>query len=725
MTFLNAALLGGLGAMAIPLILHLIRRRRFRVVRWGAMQLLEGVVSERRKTLDFEQILLVATRMAVLGVLALAMARPALTTLGAGFLRGSRTVAIVLDVSYSMGHGGRFEQSLEAAREVLRSLGENDVATLVLAAERPRVVFDSPVGDRDAIAAALEKASPIHGPARLGEAVLAALDVLARVERPVEEVFVLTDSQRLTWEGDTGERASLDIVAEALPLTGREGVADGAMPVITWIVVPGDGTPPQPFIERIELPRVTRAGERVPIRVRVVSPGAPGRGGTVSVRVDGIERGGTPLPPGGAGEAVVRANIDEPGSHWIEARLVESGARADARLLATLTARERIRALLVDGAPGDEPLGDETSFLRLALTPYGDDGSGGGAPGAADFDVETIAPAALETTELERFDVVVLANVTAVSREAAAALEGFARAGGGVVIFPGDRVAAASWNRDLGGLLPAALGERRTATGDPLGVRVAARREVGQRHAALGSLSSADLAGVGVRSWLALDVADRDATVVLAMETGEPFLVERRSGRGRVMLLATACDDDWSNLPTRPAYLPMMQQTLLHASTGAAAAQTLRPGEPIVLELPLEEAGRAAVVRLPDGQVVEGVTARGLEGALLEYRDTWLPGLYTVRIADESPAYFAVNADRAESDPAELSPSTLVERVEARGFDCVVGVGGVATALGRRRHGLEIWRPLVWLVTALLLIELVLEQWIGRGGFARSARRSR
>ena len=78
MTFLNAILLFGAAATLIPLIIHLLNRRRFRVVRWGAMQFLDAALQTNRRRIQWQQIALLALRMAIPIFLAVAMARPVL-----------------------------------------------------------------------------------------------------------------------------------------------------------------------------------------------------------------------------------------------------------------------------------------------------------------------------------------------------------------------------------------------------------------------------------------------------------------------------------------------------------------------------------------------------------------------------------------------------------------------------------------------------------------------
>src|SRR5258708_9251808 len=102
MTFLNIALLGGVAALAIPIIIHLFHKSRFQIVKWGAMHLLEAVIRTNQRRIRIEQILLLIIRAAIPAILALCMARPVWK--GAQKLLGeSRTsTVILLDTSSSI-----------------------------------------------------------------------------------------------------------------------------------------------------------------------------------------------------------------------------------------------------------------------------------------------------------------------------------------------------------------------------------------------------------------------------------------------------------------------------------------------------------------------------------------------------------------------------------------------------------------------------------------------
>ena len=101
MSLLNPLLAIGAIAFLVPLLIHIFNRSRFRTVEWGAMHLLESVISQNRKRLQIDQLILLLIRCLIPAVLAICLARPVLT--GGGLL-GNAPVALVvlLDNSYSM-----------------------------------------------------------------------------------------------------------------------------------------------------------------------------------------------------------------------------------------------------------------------------------------------------------------------------------------------------------------------------------------------------------------------------------------------------------------------------------------------------------------------------------------------------------------------------------------------------------------------------------------------
>src|SRR6185295_16561377 len=100
MNFLNLALLGGVLALAIPIIIHLFHKSRFQVVRWGAMHLLEAEIRTNQRRIRIEQIILLIIRAAIPAILALCMARPVWKGLHKLAGEARTSTVVLLDNSY-------------------------------------------------------------------------------------------------------------------------------------------------------------------------------------------------------------------------------------------------------------------------------------------------------------------------------------------------------------------------------------------------------------------------------------------------------------------------------------------------------------------------------------------------------------------------------------------------------------------------------------------------
>src|SRR5690349_2547428 len=169
MSFLNMAMLAGLAAVLIPPIIHLLNRRRYEVIDWGAMQFLQVSEVTRRRLL-IEELLLMLLRMGLLAVLVFAIAGPFLDLrLPAGMgaaSRPPRDVVLVIDGSASMAATDEAsgpspaERARDWALAFLDELGSNDGVAVVLAREQPVALVGTLSHDQARIRDALQTKLP-------------------------------------------------------------------------------------------------------------------------------------------------------------------------------------------------------------------------------------------------------------------------------------------------------------------------------------------------------------------------------------------------------------------------------------------------------------------------------------------------------------------------------------------------------------------------------------
>ncbi|MCD6308878.1 MAG: BatA domain-containing protein, partial [Candidatus Latescibacteria bacterium] len=142
MNFLNPAVLFAMAAAALPLVIHLLSRRRAKDVAWPSIEFLDRMRTERMRRLRLKQLLLILVRTLIIVLIVMAFARPAVNS---AFHRNARISAvIVVDSSASMSyvHNGEvvYNTAARKAGEILGMLGENDTAAVILSGDEPHVL---------------------------------------------------------------------------------------------------------------------------------------------------------------------------------------------------------------------------------------------------------------------------------------------------------------------------------------------------------------------------------------------------------------------------------------------------------------------------------------------------------------------------------------------------------------------------------------------------------
>ena len=167
MTFLAPLFLAGLLGVAIPIVVHLTHRPRREAYAFPSLMFLARIPFRSVKRQRVRHWWLLALRIGVVALIVSAFARPLLNRLGAGggaFAVG-REVVVLLDDSYSMRYGDRWQRAVAAAGHAVDGLGPSDRATIVLFDTRARALGQAS-GDRAALHAALAVARPGVGTTR-------------------------------------------------------------------------------------------------------------------------------------------------------------------------------------------------------------------------------------------------------------------------------------------------------------------------------------------------------------------------------------------------------------------------------------------------------------------------------------------------------------------------------------------------------------------------------
>ena len=717
--FANPLMLYGLGAASIPIVIHLLNKRKFRETRWAAMRFLLAAIRKNSKRIRLEQLLLLAVRTLLILLLAAAMAKPFLEQAGAiPVIAGRRTHRVLvldgsLSMDYSAGGGTRFDRAKEVAAQFVKEARKGDVISLVMMGDPPRNIIKEPSPNHDEVLKELAAVTLPHGGTDLEASFGKVNEVLAASDVPQKEVVILTDLQAASWRKEGG---TSDALKRALArLSARKPRS-----VVVDLGAPG-GENVAVVDLRVDAPIVTM-GSTPNVTATVKNFGRKAAEARVRFYVDHQQVGDqlASLKPGEDLPVAISYAFAAPGDHLVEAQIDDDPLMLDNRRCLAVPVRENLNVLLVDGDPKGEPFASEADYLEEALNP------GEPSPGTPGLIRTEVIPASqLARVELAPFDAVVLCNLDQFNEPEVAALDAYVKQGGGLVVFGGDQVVAENYNRllyaDGKGLLPARVGPPVGNARDKAGSRFGFNA-LGFRHpivAAYGGAPDTAQAGLTmVKSWeyhkLTLP-KDSSARVALEFDTGDPAVIESapapgRASRGRVIQVATSADIGWTNWPIHPSYPPVMEQVILQAASGRRAERNVRVGQPLDEALPANGAGAAASVILPDAKNLPARLAAEGDVSRLHFAETDLSGAYQVKIGPPVAldVLFAAGTDPAESELTKLDGAMLKAALPGWSFqyeDDWRRLLRNVSAVGSRG---ELHRALLYAVLILLMAESIL-----------------
>lgn len=703
MHFLNPWLLLGTLGVAVPIAIHLLNRYRYRQVEWGAMELLRRAVVIRSRRVRLEDVLLLCLRCLAILLLALALARPTLTT---AVVPGQADVGAVVavDASFSMGHRpgahSRFDRAASRVRDVLGSLRPGSPATLVLMGERPRVLLRNVGYDPDRFEETLKGAAPLPERLHLEPCLDELGHLVEELEAPARECYLVSDAQATTW---------------GMPSEGaRQGLGRlAALGRLFFLPVAAGGAENVALVRFQRQSGLVRKGETARFVVEVRNTGLRSRDNlAVGLLVDGVavdQRVVERLGPGESASVSLFARFDREGLARLSVRLGPDELAPDNARYAVAEVRGRTRVLYAR-APSAEADEEGVDYVLAALT----------ARPAAGLAVDAISWLDLPNRRLSGYEVVVLANVPDLPPDVARSLFHFVRQGGGLVLLLGDNTQPVVFNAVMQqqgvSLLPARLVEE--------GGKGSAQSEVGwavepDTHplaSVLANVSPEVVRQARVYRRVGLELGE-GGRAVLRLSGGGPLLVEKTVGRGRVVLFASAAERSWTNMVVEPALVPMLLHEAITWLGRRAHEQPLTVSEPLSLPLPA-----------PEGTLVREVTVRDPAGrsvtlpAVLRDGQTWAelpqveqPGFYEVRHAtDGPPLVVAVNVSPQESDVRGLTGAALAESLAGVDLRIVDEGEDVGAAVREGRVGRELWRELLVGAVAVLLLESSLAWWFTR-----------
>lgn len=743
--FLNPALFWpGVALTALPIIIHLINRLRYKRVRFAAMEFLLASEQKNRRRVLLEQMLLLLARIALVLLILALIGRLILDPKHLSLFQGARTHhVILLDDTGSMRDRVGEVSAFDQAREVVRGI-------IAQGAERPGtqrvtlVMMSSPtetssgLTERDVDSQLLDdSAAQLQDLActfRSGSPVVALTAVRNRLtsDRASEKVLhVLSDFRQPDWYDNgalVSELEALDTAQVSLNLVRlvSEQHENLAITELTGAV------------------ETAAVGVPVTLRAKVLNAGQREAATTkLAVSIDGqaLNRREAlpPIPAGESREVTFDVDFSTSGLHRVEVSLEADALEADNIRRLAVDVPQANPVLVIDGTPG------AVQGLYVADALAADQSVTG-------YAVTIDGPEGLRKRNLSEFALVYMLNVPELPPDATSAVRKYVREGGGLAWYAGETINAAYYNKEFyaggKGLLPVTLGFTPSLLPPVEGTLkpdlVVTDHPV---FAILAGQENPLIDFVKINAYFAVDPAApraAGARVIASLRDGAPLMIENEYGAGRVLTCLTAAGpaslsetlqklainpdspgevpptvwNNWATGNASPTFVVAQLEIARRLARKDRALPLKIVGDEIAGTLDLAMFRDDVEIKTPNDQIVklkadhsaeaaspEG-SAPAVQTAKFAFRETDDPGVYGLRRfrRDQTSleTLLAYNVPAEESQLKLITDEQLQKQLS--GIEFTIRSPGETDWLRRESPGEEVrW----WLLWGLILIGLL------------------
>ncbi|MBI5266150.1 MAG: BatA domain-containing protein [candidate division Zixibacteria bacterium] len=681
--FLNPTILFAAAAAVIPLIIHLFSRRKVKVVEFSSLRHLKAMQRQQVRRLKIRQLLLLIIRTLLILAVVLAFARP--TTRGGSAGAHATVSAVVLfDNSASMNRyvadGKLCDLAKKRTEELLATFTSGDQVALIPLASTDDELSTAGFGSAAVAGERLKRLGPGHRKGSLQAGLESAVKLIAGAANLNREIYLVTDRQR---QSEPDKQALADCKATVYLVDLPTGDIDN------------DGITALDFGGQLIMPdhefAVTATVRNYSDQIRTDQ--------IASLFLDGRRVAQTGFSVNAGSEAVVRfaATVAQTGLHSGYVEIPDDILPEDNRYYFSFGIPERFNVLLVDNDPS-------AAFVNLALTPSPDQN--------LFWSVKSVSPDQIGETNIDQYDVIVLAGMPLLSQDAVSQIRAHVKRGKGLWLLYGPKADPGYFNRTWGDI----SGTLIDAPAPPVITRAGfyTIKSVEMSHPIFSIFGLSEEKFPEIRFFSLPTVHTSPSARVLMRFSGDrPALVETPLGQGKVLTLCGPIGPDFSDLVSHAFLVPMVSRIAEYLSsnlsifdvrlfTDAIITRTLNVGAAITSPVELVT---------PDSSVFSVLPEDAQGSAVVRAHPTGAPGIYSLRYLGREIDRFAINVDPAECDLTIADKDQYAASLGAARANTIPVGHGVAASVAGFRVGRELWPIFGWLAVILISAEMLL----GRG----------
>jgi hypothetical protein len=683
MTFLNPAVLIGLLAASIPVIIHLLNLRKLKRIDFSTLSFLKELQKNKIRKIKIKQWFLLALRVMIILMLVLAFSRPALrgTTI-AGMASSAKTTAVfILDDTFSMSvignKGSYFNNARETIKQLLGELQEGDEAALILVSEKQSEI--KATTNLTELSKRVDDAGISYASGYIHDAVARGAGIISESQNFNKEIYLLSDLQ----ENRIAARQSLSDFSEIfnenvkfylINFSGERSIYNLAVTDFKLQTQIFEKDKPVSF----DVTLANYSNEDVDDAV-------------ISLFMNGerSSQRSVDLASGTAVTLSMEVDLKETGYIEFAAEIEDDEILQDNRRYLSIYVPDEIPVSIFYENEND------IRFIDIALRAAGENNP---------LRISRRNISQLSSVNLSSSKTVIISaagNVKGIER-----LKAFADNGGGVLLFPSSSATPESWNSLLTSMsLPAAV----SASGMKGETSVINRfSNVDFDHPLFKNIFLNERKKIeSPEIYYNFNIRPSGKGMnIITLSDGSVFMAEYSSGEGRIIAFNSLPVLSWNNLPLKGIFPPLIYQSTLYLSYKRNGEEGYIAGNPVVISL----TGRSIPqirINKPDG-ASETVNLRGQD--YLQYSAAGTAGIYTLSFNNEVIEKFEVNTDPAESIISYITEGDFKDYLNNIGFSgsfaSINPENNISEEILQARFGSELWKIFAVLTLLLAITEM-------------------
>jgi len=688
MTFLNPAILFGLIATSIPIILHFLNLRKLKKVEFSTLIFLKQLQKTKIRRIKIKQWLLLLLRVLIITFIVLAFARPTIKNISFTSKSANTTAVIIIDNTFSMsvitGTGSYFNKCKQIAKNLINNFNAKDeIAVLPFVNNTNEEI--KPYSNFDFVRKIIDNLQISNQTNTLNNEIIKAAKILYESKNLNKELYIITDLQKGRIFNTKKELLNLSELMKNVNIY----LIDVHNKEIKNLGIEDFKVNNQIFEKNktISFSAIVKNYSNSAVNNYLVSLFINGkRSAQQSIS----------LNPHESQIVNFESNLSDTGLIEAAAELEDDDINYDNKFYTSFYVPDKIKILILTDNNSD------SRFIKLALS-----NQNGNTLQITEKDLSLIS-----SIRLEDFDAVFIIGSEKIND--INKLKNYIESGGGTVLMPSSSSSISSFqnltkNLEIGiaTSFKGRINSQETST---------QFEKVDLLHPLFEDLFE-DKSKTKIESpeiyYYAQIIPDIKGKSIISLYDNSAFLSEYKIGSGKVLVFNIAPVLSWSNFPVKSLFAPLINKIVFYLSSKIKSQQLLYAGDELTVNIQNMKKNFVKVV-LPDNSEEIINTDSLINKNYLNYRNTDLTGTYKFYSDSKLIDYFSVNHNPKESVSDHENPDDFenyLKEISFTGnFINIKPDEDYIRIIYQSRFGIELWKYFLILALILSIVEMYLSK---------------